>query len=491
MGGVAEEIEKALEQIRREKPRLVVVEIDSPGGSLETCDKLSNLLLHCGVPTVALILHEAISGGAVLASACNEIIMVRGSQIGDIQPMMMVFGTSLDERSAEKIESKVRAIVKANANANGHPQEILAAMVSRDIELYEVVFDDDTREFLTKVNYEILKANIESGREKRRIRSERQVVAAGKLLELGTADAVRYGLAKAVVESREAFYKTRGIDLAQDVVTVEVGKGEFDLTKFGLPADLPTWKVVLLAIFLIIGIAGVLAEMHLPGFGIPGACGIIGFGCFFLLLFLHGRAEWYEIALFLVGVILLVIEIVVLPGFGITGITGILCILAGLLLAFLPEWSTLEHHQDLLWNDLGRFVWMMLFVLVGISILVWLIVAYGAKLPFCHYFYHKDRLRGGDEVLATIQAEDAKPVATTADPLQRYIGKRGRAVSLLRPAGKIRLDGEETILDVVTEGVPLDPGTPVIVLRATGNHLVVGPLPPENQPPSEEIAKKG
>lgn len=62
------------------------------------------------------------------------------------------------------------------------------------------------------------------------------------------------------------------------------------------------------------------------------------------------------------------------------------------------------------------------------------------------------------------------PAAT--DPQVRdLLGKTGRAVSMLRPAGIAEIDGRR--VDCVTVGEMLDAGTPVKVTRLEGNRVVV------------------
>ena len=52
-------------------------------------------------------------------------------------------------------------------------------------------------------------------------------------------------------------------------------------------------------------------------------------------------------------------------------------------------------------------------------------------------------------------------------------GKRGRSVTVLRPAGLIEIEGKK--VDVVTEGEMIEPGTRVGVLRVEGNLVTVQP----------------
>jgi membrane-bound serine protease (ClpP class) len=51
------------------------------------------------------------------------------------------------------------------------------------------------------------------------------------------------------------------------------------------------------------------------------------------------------------------------------------------------------------------------------------------------------------------------------------IGARGHAATDLRPAGKARINHE--LVDVIAEAEPLDSGTPIVVVEARGNRVVV------------------
>jgi len=54
------------------------------------------------------------------------------------------------------------------------------------------------------------------------------------------------------------------------------------------------------------------------------------------------------------------------------------------------------------------------------------------------------------------------------------MGCRGRAESVLRPAGVARIDGRR--VDVVTRGQALEPGTEIEVVELQGNRVVVAPV---------------
>ncbi len=477
---VRKKVEKIFARIKREPPRLVVIEIDSPGGSVSTCDDLSKMIKECNVHTVALVTHKAVSGGAVIATACNEIVMVRGSRIGDVKPIMMLPGpvgkpAEIPEGIREKVERDVITLLESNAEANHHPVNLLKAMVSPQVELYEIKLSDNKREFLSRKEVEVLEDNIAKGRDQRKITDKQIVSEQGRLLELTAQKALDYGLASKVEDSRDAFFQDRGAN-EDNMIIAQVSDKDVSISSlFSSLAGGKALKPVtlfLVGLFLALGIAGVVTEMHMPGFGIPGAIGIIGFAGFFTILVLHGNAEWYEIGLFLLGIILLVVEIVVIPGFGVPGVVGIICIMAGLFMSVTPSFGTPYMHK-FFWDEFSRFVFMMGAVSVGVCLVVYFTITHGSKLPFLHGMYLDTSLRPGTEVLADVRNDTETPMDQKRDELLKLIGKTGTASSPLRPAGKIRLDSGE-LVDVVTQGDLIAAGEKVKVLEVKDNRIVVG-----------------
>src|SRR5690606_22453304 len=74
-------------------------------------------------------------------------------------------------------------------------------------------------------------------------------------------------------------------------------------------------------------------ELRTPGFGVPGAIGVLAFAAFFWGHWLVELVGWEEVLLMAAGVILLILEIFVFPGFGVAGALGIAAIVAGLSLS--------------------------------------------------------------------------------------------------------------------------------------------------------------
>ncbi len=470
-----EMIERALDKADADGAHLIVLEIDSPGGEVGVCDALSKRVFESKTPVISLVLHKAVSGGAMLASAAREIVMTRSARMGDIQPMQAsITGSApgMDDRTAEKIEVDIRTIMKVYAERNKRPVAVVEAMVSRASSLYQVKFDGAPTEYLTGHELELLEKNIELGRDKRRIADTRILKPEGKLLELSAQQAVEHGIASEVVDSADAFYASRGIEPGE-IVRPEIQEGSFDLKKLIPKIDdlgLPVWVIVLLGLFLVVAVAGFVTEYHAPGSGVPIAIGIIGLVCFFSTLLMHDRGSPLGIGLFLVGVILLVVEIMVLPGFGVAGALGIVGILAGLFLAFTPDWDS-EYMRQFMWEEVGTLTLIVFAGLVAALAVILVIARYGENIPYVGAFFLKEAQPSG--VNPNPETMEQEPRESARLKTASLKGKRGVAETMLRPAGKVRLDSGE-LLDVVTDGVYVDPGRRVVVIEAMGNRIVVG-----------------
>ena len=470
-GGQEENILKAIKLAG--KARRIIMEIDSPGGSVESCDKICQALITSPTPTTALVIRKAVSGGAMLATACSEIYMLSGSRIGDIQPMMMMSSKSLDDRTAEKAEADVRAIMSSNARHNNYPKVLLEAMVSRSFEVYEVNFENGDRDFLKKHAYELLRKSMEEGIDKRKFSlPPKIIVTEGKLLSVEAQSAVEYEIAKKVLTSKDELLTLLNIT-KEEVINVKLSDGELNPLKL---LNFSKWEMgkgltMLLVLCLIIGIAGTFTEMNMPGFGIPGALGLIGFASFFTILFLNERATIFEISLFIVGIVLLIVEIVLIPGFGVAGVLGFICLLGGLLFSLVPALDS--NYMEL--NFGGEMMFATLItggVLVIGCVLVLILMERGGKSHFFKFMFLEKNLPEGKEALRKgIEKEKAAGKAIM-DQHTEYLGLIATAYTPLRPSGKIKTDKGE-LIDVVTPGDYIEKGKKVEVISVDMNRIVV------------------
>ncbi|TET37436.1 MAG: hypothetical protein E3J72_05930 [Planctomycetota bacterium] len=149
-------------------------------------------------------------------------------------------------------------------------------------------------------------------------------------------------------------------------------------------------------------------------------------------------------ALFFAGVGVLVAEVFIVS-FGVLTLAALGCFVGGCVFAFYAN------------QTFGMI--FTLGNLIAVPIIVYLLIKY---LPKTGVGRHLIRIKPSSE---------EKTVSDQVKKNKRFMGAHGVAVSMLRPAGIAEIDGER--IDVVTEGVFLDPGTLLEVIEVSGNRLVV------------------
>ena len=147
------------------------------------------------------------------------------------------------------------------------------------------------------------------------------------------------------------------------------------------------------------------------------------------------------ILLVFVGELLLGLEFFVIPGFGAGGILGSIAIIAAALVAGVSYG-----------------------VLAGVAVLLaCAVVSFAGLLLGMRTNLIKKRF-----VLSTVQK---KGQGTQAQNLSELSGKKGIAVSTLRPAGIAQIEGQR--VDVMSEGGYIEAGAKVLVTLVEGPRVVV------------------
>ena len=268
------------------------------------------------------------------------------------------------------------------------------------------------------------------------------LVEKGKLLTLTTNEALEHKLADFRADTVEEILKRLGLEGAE-VRSVSENWAE-QLVRF-------LTHPILSSLLMTVGMLGIIVELRTPGFGVPGALGITSLALFFWGHWLVRLAGWEEILLVFVGLVLLAVELFLIPGFGITGILGILGLIAGLTLSLIGAGATAEIV-------IGAITRVALSLLVALAASV-VLLRFLPRLPF-----------GRQLILHTGLGADTG-YASAPESDRQWLGKRGTAVSPLRPAGIADIDGKR--VDVVSQGEWIDAGTPITVIRVDGNRIVV------------------
>lgn len=429
----------------------VVFDIDTFGGRVDSALQITTLIGSLtAIETIAFVPVRAEgtgvswSAGALISFATDAIYMAPGTSMGSAAPVIQG-PDGAAQQADEKTVSAVRTQMAALAEKNGYPVAVARAMVDSDVEVVEVLVDGEPfavdasdRETIVR-DAEARGSSVEVGRT---------ISTSGKLVSLTAGEMERYGVSSGVVSSIDGVLEAAGVPGAE-VVRLEPSSADQAvsvLTSAGVTS-----------LLILVGLIALFVEITSPGFGVPGAVGILAFAVIFTANGLLGRVGSVELLLFLVGTILLVLEIFVIPGFGIAGISGIALVAVSLILSLqtfvVPtfEWQWQAFHRN---------------VLIVVGNILGALIGVGVLAHFVPRFRFFSRL-----VLAEAQETSAGYTVQEESQGASYLGMRGVTVTTLRPSGKAAFDDETMVVE--SEGEFIDPGTPVEIVSVNGNRVVV------------------
>jgi membrane-bound serine protease (ClpP class) len=403
--GLAPFVQRVLEEAATAKASAVVLDINTFGGRVDAAVLIRDALLESKILTVAFINKRAISAGALISLATEKIAMADGGTIGAATPVQIGLPGAPAQPVAEKTVSYMRKEFRATAEHRNRPALIAEAMVDADVEIPGIIQKGKLLTLTTKEALDVKVADFQAN----------TLEAVLQSLDLGDAD---------IRHASETWAETLVRFLTHPVVS---------------------------SLLMTLGIMGIIVEIRVPGFGLPGLMGLVSLGLFFwghTLVRLAGLEEFLLVSL---GLILVAMEIFFIPGFGIAGIFGILALMGGLGLSLIGSGAT----WDSMLSALGQ---------VSLSILVAILVA----LFLLRYF---QRLPFGKRLLLKTSLLSKEGYASSPEEDQRWLGKRGTAATDLHPSGIAHLNGDR--VDVVSDGDFINVGQAVEVVRVDGNRIVV------------------
>ncbi|MEG2067886.1 MAG: NfeD family protein, partial [Tannerellaceae bacterium] len=274
------------------------------------------------------------------------------------------------------------------------------------------------------------------------------LIDTGKVLTFTSEEALKWGYCDGIAES------------VDEVVTKYMGYNDYELKAYT-----PSWyddlkgflmNPVLQSLLIVIIIGGIYFEMQSPGMGFPSAAAVVAAVLYFAPLYLDGLAQNWEILVFVLGVLLIAVEIFVLPGFGVAGVGGILFVILGLTISLLNNENF--NFDDVTGIEVGRASLTVLMGLgAGFGLMIWLSNKIGSKGMF-----HRMALNADLEM------------AVSSPSLTNLIGKEGTAATVLKPSGKVLIDGE--LYDGASESGFIESGTTVVVTGYEGAQVRVSVL---------------
>ncbi len=191
-------------------------------------------------------------------------------------------------------------------------------------------------------------------------------------------------------------------------------------------------------LLLVLAMVLIIFELFFNLKGIGVTFSVISLILFFFGNIGAGYTNILELVLFIIGAILLTFEIFI-PGFGVAGILGFGFI-------FYSLFNSMENSTiSLITISLAAIIGLIVFVIIF-------------KLGFRSTLFNKVVL--GDEIQSH-SSSDKKSL----------LGKSGTSITMLRPSGKISIDGE--VFDAITEGDYIKANKPVKVYRIEGFKIIV------------------
>jgi membrane-bound serine protease (ClpP class) len=400
--------------------RLVVYELNTPGGELGSVTDIMNALNSSPVPVLVWVTPSgaaAWSGGVYILMSSHIAAMASGTTIGSAQPVG-TFGETLNE---SKYINALSGILRDNARLHSRNETVAGEFVTQNLNLgpdealksHVVEFvADDMQNLLTQLEpYNLVFARSESG------------TFVWKLVSKDALSGLHYsrsfdfsGLSQATEYSYEPGLNIRLLEILSNPLIATV--------------------------LLIVGLYAVIIGFKTPGYGAEIAGGLmvflalVGFG----IIGINIAAA----LLFVLGVVCTLIEIK--THIGVFALGGIAMIVLGSFLAFpLPGWELLAAKAV----ESARTT--LIVVALVMSTIFGAIVYKVAEA-------RRMKVKGGPEEL---------------------IGKTGIAVSELAPRGEVKIEGQiwraETLRDHIGQGEPVE------VVSREGLLLRVKPKHPQRE----------
>lgn len=299
-------LRRGIEDAEEANRRLVIIEIDTPGGLVETTRDINKIILASGVPVVTYVSpsgSRAASAGTFILYASHVAAMSPATSLGAATPIQI--GGPPEDPAEED-------------DGNGDDGDT-----------------DDASEPSSAAERKTLNDTISYIRSLAERRDRNADWAEKAVREAATLNA-REALEQNVID-----IVARDLDdlLEQlDGMSIEVAGGtvELDTDDISLERQTPDWRTELLSVItnptvayllMLIGIYGLIFEGYNPGAIVPGVVGAI---CLLVALFAFQvlPINYAGFALIALGLVLIISEAFV-PSFGVLGIGGLISFVIG------------------------------------------------------------------------------------------------------------------------------------------------------------------
>ncbi len=424
---------------RVHQANFVCLWIDSPGGSppdsMEMASYLAADLKPSKIRTVAYVPSQALSDAALIALACDQVVM---------GPAAILGGPGEHEPTAAEIALARQAMREVIAPRTARSWSLPVAMIDPELEVFRY-----TRAGAGAYPEFFSEDELAQQPDRGQWKQGPRVTEPGKPFKTLGKDAPGYWLANYTVDSFAEFKEIYGLE--NDPAMLEPKWADFLVEVLASPG--------VSILLLVIAFVAAYVELHTPGIGLGGFVAAVCFALFFWGSFLGGTAGWLEVLLFLLGIACLLLEVFVLPGFGIFGLGGGALILASLVLASQTFVFPQNEYQ---FAELQRSLLIVALAGVGTLAAALLLNHWLPKTPLFNQMLLEPP--AGQEAAEISRRESLAH-------FESLLGQHGITTTPLVPSGKAQIGNQ--LVDVITDGEFIARSTEIVVVEVQGNHVLV------------------
>ena len=389
-------LRRGLKDAETEKADVVVLDMKTPGGALDTTFDIMEALGKFSGKTITYVNTEAMSAGAFIAATTEEIWFTPDGIIGAAAPVLSG-GQDVEATMKQKVVSYLKARMRANSEGKGYRGDVVSAMIDADKQL--------------KIGGKVIKEK-------------------GELLSLTATEAMKtYGTPPRPL---------LGAGIAKtltELLDKKFGEGGYTVQRLEI-----TWSerlAVLLnglsPVLLGLGMLALFIEFKTPGFGLFGIAGVSLLAVVFLSSYVAGLSGHEPLLFFALGVLLVALELLFWHTAGFLGVAGVALMMLSLLWSMADLWP--NEPISVAWSA-DAFARPLLNLGSGLAIAI---VLFLLLLRFLPKGWVWDRLvvqsaSGGVAQIGGVAAE-------SANELSALVGRRGMAMTALRPFGQVEVAG--------------------------------------------------
>ena len=283
---MADYVKRLVKEAEKRKAKLIVLELDTPGGLESAMRDVIKNVMNTYIPFVVYVYPSgarAASAGAIITVSADIAAMAPSTNIGSASPVQMT-GKDVDETMKKKIINDMVAFVRSIAEEKGRNTKLIEQMITKSLNL-------SAKEALKKGVIDVIAKDLDDLLKK----------VNGKTIKKMNA------VIRIQIEKNER------------VVKVEKGFREKLLSILANPT--------LAYLLLMIGFYGIFFELYNPGSVIPGVVGAISI--LFALYALNTiNVNWLGVLLIILGILFFVLELIT-PTFGALAVSGVIALLIG------------------------------------------------------------------------------------------------------------------------------------------------------------------